>query len=567
MTSVLSLSAVSLHPSSRRHARSTLSAHVLFWIGLSACPLFTDGKALSADEAPTPSSAIESRPDFVADPDLFPEFLRKTTAVHFEDRPVGEALEYLSKLHGITIEIHQQSIKDHGLTLDTKINLKADRLTLEQVLKLVCYQSQIDWYVEQQVIHITPIYERKSSCRTFDLHELISLGHSCEILQKIAELGRTGSYEPEQSKLAWVGETMILNVGYHDARRICHAFDCLRRPPRTPTVVGDRTGWEKIESALLKPSEIDVEQQPLPEILRLFAEGYQIPICIDERGIREFGLSTDAPVSFFRKSAAVGKVLEDLLASLDLSFLIVEGVVFVTPTGNLDSCEILTVYNIQGLLRHDGIRSQIVPALVEATSGNWLLNDDDGGDLVLTDVDDLLFVRHNPSVQREIQKLLDQLRTNLEKHPDQKQLADRKVTKLTTVLYAMSKETAEELLTKIPKFVECDRWGEIDGETPMIDLLPVEPIQDQIEGEVTGATGEVRVIEVPPEQPLDPAASVAPAQKKVRSIVLRPRSALVIRQTRETHQQVRKFLRTLGTEYEILTDYGTSNGMVGECFF
>ena len=567
MTSVLTLPIFLPRPSRHRHARSPLAARVLLWIGLSTFRLFTDSDTLSADEVAAPDSAIPSQSQIVTDPDLFPDFLKKTTAVHFENRHASEALEYLSKLHGITIELHQQSIKEYGLTLDTKINLKADQLTLEQVLKLVCYQSNVDWYVEKQVIHVAAPYERKSSCRTFDLHELISVGHSHETLQKVAELGRMSIHEPEQPKLAWVGDTLLLNVGYHDARRILQTFDYLRRPPKIPTVVGDRTGWDRIEMALRKPSEIDVEEQPLKEILRLFADEYQIPIFIDERAIGEFDPSMEAPVTFFRKSTAAGEALEDLLASVNLSYLIVEGVVFVTPTNNLDSREILTVYPIRDLLKRKGIRPQIAPAIIQATSANWQLNDDDGGDLVLTEVDDLLIVRHNPAALREIQNLLDQLRTNLEKHPDQEPLADHKTPKVTTVLYAMPKETAEDLLTKLPKLIEPKRWTAVDGEAPFIDLISLEPVQEEIDGEVTGATTEVRVVEFPPDPPIDPAESVTPAQKKIRSIVFRPRAVLVIRQTPEMHQQVRKVMRTLGTQYEVLTDNDAWNRGFGCCIF
>lgn len=568
MTSAVNRVPLFIRATSQRPEATCLIALIALAVGASVIPCPMNHNLLRAEDNTKNHLDLEATSIPTSDPDLFPEFLTKPTHAHFEDRPVVEALQYLSKLHGVTIELHEQEFKAHGMTIDEKITLNADQLTFEQALKLICSRSNLQWRVEGNVIHINVPYAQNPSCRQFNLHDLISKGHSRETLFRTAEMGLSRTAPHQDSKTAWIGDILLLNADYHDARRISRVFACLRQPHERTTVIGDRTGCEQIETDLNKPCEVDVENQPLPEILKLIADQYQIPIFLDKQSLEAFGVTLDAPVTYFRNSLSLGEALRDLLASVELSYLVTDGVVYVTPADYLENHQILTVYDVHDLVKREGVRSQLCPAVISATGANWQLDDDDGGDMVLTEVNDLLIVRHNPAVQREFQSLLPQLRINLEKAHGDKAIAEQKRTRMTTTLYVMRKDAAVELLTKIPKFVCSDQWGEVDGETPAIDILPAEPTQEIFVGEVTGVTDEVRVTDVTPSQPVvDPATPAAPPQKITQTMITRPRAAIAIRQTRETHRQIRKFLRALGTDYQSPTDESSTNQFLGESPF
>jgi hypothetical protein len=87
----------------------------------------------------------------------------------------------------------------------------------------------------------------------------------------------------------------------------------------------------RIEAALSKKTTTDYYELPLKDAIMHLADAFQIPIVLERKAMFEFGMSDEDPVSLALNDVRLDSALNIILGQLDLTYLVEDGVLKVTP--------------------------------------------------------------------------------------------------------------------------------------------------------------------------------------------------------------------------------------------
>jgi hypothetical protein len=106
--------------------------------------------------------------------------------------------------------------------------------------------------------------------------------------------------------------------------------------PNAPTVTPDDATRNldpdaRIEAALSKKTTTDYYELPLKDAIMHLADAFQIPIVLEKKAMFEFGMSDEDPVSLALNDVRLDSALNIILGQLNLTYLVEDGVLKVTP--------------------------------------------------------------------------------------------------------------------------------------------------------------------------------------------------------------------------------------------
>ena len=563
----LDLTRVSRTPIRKIVMRSTIAASVtaaavVLWVTMFvpehriAAPVAVQAQQNKPVAAVEPVKERERRQEPVSptglhDKELFPAFLEKQTDVSFSDVPLKEICEFLESLHDVPVKLHRSALNDEGISGDTPVSLSLTGLSFEEVLNHLTRKLNLTWQVDGDLVQITTNDANLYRTRHFDLHKLTKAGHSLNGLKEVLRLA-SSKWEDDgdgQGTMALIGESIIIRQTCLNQRRIAQVLAAIEQQ-RPMTVLGTCSNRGQLLDALQEPGTAEFSEIPLAEVIAFLSERHKVPILIDTQALADEGVSHDTPVTLFIKNRPLAKLLDLFLSDLHMTWQVRDGVIRVTTNDRADNDLMWIAYNVHDLASNMELLTQLSDAIEQTTNGQWQDVQGQGGQLALTDVGGLLLISQTDQIHFEIQTLLDQLRhSRKERQGESDKGASR--PKLVAKSYQMPKEIATDLHKSLQNLVAPNSWLPSDGERPMIELVASMPQLDQVEGLVSGGDHEVRVLNHPPEKPKVGEKPGTPAPATIRSIVVRPRSALVIRQTPEVHREIQKVLQNLGVVAEI----------------
>lgn len=569
----LDLTRVSRTPMKKIVVRSTIAASVaaagiVFWVSLfapehriAAPPVVQAQQDKPVDQlvekvrpAPAADRKISALLD---DPELFPAFLAKQVEADFEDAPLSEVCEFLQEAHGIPIMFQQSALHDEGISpSEVKISLHIKSLTFEELLNHLTRPLDLVWEVNDEIVRVTTTDRKRLITRHFQLHPLIKRGHSVTSLLDVVRLATSDWEEMYGIAVSLVGETVVVRQPYHTQRLIARMLAAVEQQ-QPLTLLATCSGRDELEAALRKPTTVEFTDVPLSEAMSFLSELHGTTILLDKRALDGEGLSPETPVKLVLKDRALSKILDLLLADLGLTYVLRDGVILVTSQASAEEQLSWVVYNVSDLAPSEELRKQLSTAIERSTnshtpsySSKWVEIDQEGGTLFATDADGCLLVKQTDRVHTEIQALFEQLRSRGIGQMVDVDRTNRR-PKLVTRYYRMSSEIAADLCKTLPSLVEPDQWASVDGETRSIHLVASAPKLDQVEGVVSGGSLEVQVLHPVKDKSNRPEAK--PEDSAIKSVVVRPRSVLIIRQTQQVHREIQKFLFRLNIASEAAT--------------
>ena len=195
-----------------------------------------------------------------------------------------------------------------------------------------------------------------------------------------------------------------------------------------PNLAG-RVAEVAIHRKLQTQVSVEFDKTPLTEVLKRLVIKGEIPLYIDQEGLREDGIAPDEPITETLKNVTIEQALNLILEPLGLTWLIQYEVLKITTMlAAEDPVNFITVaYNVANLGRFlpsaqdrdtdsdvvidDG--AQLLDMIMEQTRGPWEEIDGTGGVLEL--VNDVLIVRQTQRVHTEVASLIRILRLCLSK--------------------------------------------------------------------------------------------------------------------------------------------------------
>lgn len=161
-----------------------------------------------------------------------------------------------------------------------------------------------------------------------------------------------------------------------------------------------------IVNALAELITINIEDQPLDEVLQKFVKPLGIRCWIDKQALSDEGVALDQWITTQGKGIALNVALRHVLDPLGLTYLVHEGtLIVITKAKAADELELL-IYNSADITRN---ARELVPTLEKGISGQWATIDGEGG-TVDPIGSRLLVVSQTQQCHMEIDCLLNDLR-------------------------------------------------------------------------------------------------------------------------------------------------------------
>ena len=301
-----------------------------------------------------------------------------------------------------------------------------------------------------------------------------------------------------------------------------------------------------LRQALNENVSVKFLDTPLVSAVRVLAKQTKTDIRLDTSALRASKVREREPVTLTLSDRRLSTVLHVLLADLDLTWILRDGVLWITSVEQAAEHLKTAVYDVRDLCRNQDESSALTAAIQAQTHGPWQESDGSGGAIVFAKTGTMV-IRHTESGLREVQDLLANYRKALLASKPREANGDRR-QEVVTRYYRMHEEIAEDLAEMLPQLVQPETWTS--------EQRPDAP-------------GFVLKVASGPEL-LDPRGrsvqSDTKAGEKSKTLALVVSNAvLIIRQTRATHDEIVKVIRRieLGDSTEASVAGGMGGGMMG----
>lgn len=209
------------------------------------------------------------------------------------------------------------------------------------------------------------------------------------------------------------------------AERVARVTDVVEAPVRRDLgqyFVGRRRlalTEKEVEERLEEPAEVAFVDTPLIDAVKSLERQHGLQIWIDEFALQDEGASTQSKVSLNVRGVSLRNVFRHLFEPLSLAVVYHDGLLRLTTIISANELFVTRIYSVRGLVtaemgRRPTIEADRFAELIRlSTTGEWSEDAGTGGTLSILTRAGLMVVYQTPSVHREIQELLQGLRTGI----------------------------------------------------------------------------------------------------------------------------------------------------------
>ena len=465
---------------------------------------------------------------------------------------------------------------------------KNAEVTLQQSLDWITRQYGLEWYVEDEIIHVTSrsVEEEREISRSYFIRQFLVDGFTenslIDTIQKMTG-GQWMNIDGRGGALALVGDVLTIRQNWQTHREIELLLGTLLDHDNDSPVRYPAESLRLTQQIEQRIKEVDFDRAPLSDLVSFLSEVARIRIRVDEAALDEEGWDMDAPVSLKMQNQSLRTILRLALKPLDLQAIVHEGCLEITTASEADETLTTVAYDVRNLDDKAGQLRQLEVAIQSTNGGPWLDRDGYGGVLLMPGGGRML-VRQTDEGHREIRQLLAaQRRANsLGKTFDS---AGAELTRSTEVIrsarrgplekrfYRVPSETADDLLTVLPASIEPETWIQAAAFEQSTNI-------ERSVGTVAKVEVGQKVVKI--SNPSDDddgnatkGSNTGSTTKSVSSsteLLVVPEAVLIIDQTPTIHEKIEKFLQKLdmdvkGVSLEDAKQHNSGGGMGGGGFF
>lgn len=505
---------------------------------------------------------------------LLPRQLNEWTQMEFVDIPLTDAVDFLRQLHEFPIVFDEMAIEESGVATDVPVTMKithpqalADKLQKEGItpeeaqqlkqqysdqlvplhlgLTWLLTPHELDWYVEDDVLHITTMdaEEEHQMVRSYSIRHLVKSGIAPDSVFDTVMTMTNGMWEDTDGgggALSVVGHVLTVRHSYQMHRQVEALLAALSQHSPWHYVEHPQRHLRQLDLMELRVDGIEFIDAPLRDVIEYMTQVTGAPLRIDETALSDEGISGDEPVNLVLPDRPLRTALKLVLDPLQLTVIVRDGVLTVTSyTVESDEAAMHTVVydvrEIEAAANPAGTNQTRLQAVVEAiqnTTDYWFDIDGSGG-VLATPGGGRLVVRHSDTEHRQIRELLA-AHQRLLQEDDLDVLTPPGNAQVETRFYRVPAESADDLLLTIPELVASDSWNlpEIVGDPKRIGLIR------------KVAVGS-RVTETKESSGKGDKSDGTPQKQRVQRTVVQE-SVLIIRNTRAVHSEIDQLMQDLG---------------------
>ena len=469
---------------------------------------------------------------------LMPEAIAKPVSVKFEGASIREVAEWLRSNCSLPVLINERSFVDAGLSLNETINDHLEDQPLYLLLNRLRNES-LDWYIEDAIVHIVAVNatgeeSRPMSTRSTNVGDLIDAGYLWDeitdtILRTVApdswdDVGGEGTVEI-------FGDVLFVRNSDERHMQVQGMLAALREHGRQ-TFIADPAQHIAIRERLSTNISVAFDDTPLEDAIADIAAQSKIDVRLDVASLRESRIRGREPVRLHLQNRSVKAVIRVLMDELKLSWILVDGVMWITTQEVAESVLKTAVYDVRDLCRNSDEARSLEDAITsQAHPDSW---DDVGGEGAIEfPLAGTMAILAQEPIHDTILDLLEKYRTALKSSKRRNEYVDPD-SEILTHYYKLYTPVALGIERYIRETVMPETW--ISEDSP-------------------NAVGFIRLLTSTPQTKKDSEAVVE-------------QSVLVIRQTRPAHREISQLIKkvTEGSPYREIMGGNMGGGMGGGMF-
>jgi hypothetical protein len=352
--------------------------------------------------------------------------LDQEVSVAAQHQPLSQLVADLARQHGISLGIDAERIAEAGVSIEQPVTLKMESVALRSVLAELLNQLElaISDRGDSLVITTPEKAEDELPVVAYPVHDLVwydGLVDFDSLIELITTNVAPNSWsEGNNNVMSSLGTGWLVLPQTPDAHT---QVESLLTRLRTGIAAGAgpviadlepaAAAHDRIRAALRRPLALDYDRVPLREVFERLAAELQIQILLDERCLRESGVTADLPITWHMPAIPLGNQLFWMLREPDLMWTIRDECLVITTTAETEWQQPSRIYDVRNLTDPDlGLSGGFatVQTLIEKLVPESL--SPHRGWRSMTEFQGLLVVSESPQVHQALERLLVALETH-----------------------------------------------------------------------------------------------------------------------------------------------------------
>lgn len=486
-----------------------------------------DGSPAAGKKTKLPIIADE--PKTIDPATLVPEKLAAPATVDFTTGSLREVVEWLRSRQKIVVLLDEGALADASVAPSEPVSDRLDDAPVYLLLNRL-QSLGLAWYVEDEILHITSkeVAEDRQATLPYNIGDLLDGGYEAGALVEVIQ----GVIEPDtwadmggSGTVSVLGDVLFVRQTDRLQREVQGLLAALRKHGRR-TFAPDPREHLALRRKLEENVSVALADTPLETAVEGLANDAGIDIRLDLAALGKARIRPREPVTLKLTGRKLKTVLAAMLTNLKLTWVLRDGVLWVTTPETAEALLKTAVYDVRDLCRDDGESMALREAIVSGTKGGqWA---DHGGSAAIEFArPGTLVLRGREETLDEVLDLLETYRAALRSSKPRPREADDP-NEVITRYYRLHTIVAGSLQKLLPKLVRPNSWKEAAG---------------------AAAPGEITYADSSPElltaqgQPAKAAAKSAGKDGGNGATVIMPRAVLIIRQTRAAHDEIAEVIR------------------------
>ncbi len=350
-----------------------------------------------------------------------PEGMDQIVDEALESVPLSELAIHLREKYGLAVILLESALGDAGITIDEEIDFPAG-LPLYQALAVALEDvagTQLTWVMEDGVLKITTEEDAvdRYQVRVYDASSLQCPGWDTRAQMDSVQSFTSGIWMIEldlpPGQIDPVGGVLVMRQTQAIHLETAKLLDALSRDGRIIRV-DHPPHHQRLFEALDQAIDIDIESQPLDQVLARISEQVGVPIRMRVTSLQDAGIEAIVPVSYHLGARSLRSVFKHMLADIGgtrLTYLVENGAICITTVDHSADHFELALYDVRDLLQVASM-SSVLELVAGHTSGLWY---DDGGVVGEYGIlpNGYMVIRQTAAIHEEIAELLSLLRDKL----------------------------------------------------------------------------------------------------------------------------------------------------------
>lgn len=499
---------------------------VLFvWLSMAGMVAAAEKGAVESKKGKLP--VIADEPKTIDPATLVPEKLAARATVDFRSGSLREVVEWLRLQHKIVVLVEESALGDAGVSPSEPVSDHLDNAPVYLLLNRL-RSLGLAWYVEDDVLHITSeeVAKDRQVTLPYNVGDLLDADYDGDALLTFIEeviAPDTWSSMGGSGTANVLGDVLFVRQTDRLHREVQGLLAALRKHGRR-TFAPDPAEHLALRQKLDKNVSVAFADTPLETAVGQLGKDAGIDVRLDLPALRESRVRPREPVTLKLTDRKLRTVLQAMLSNLKLTWILRDGVLWITNPEESEDFDKIAVYDVRDLCRDGGESDALQQAIVSGTNNDqWMEN---GGSAAIAFAKPgTLVIRGQEETLNAVLDLLETYRTALRSSkPRERRVVDPK--EVITRYYRLHDNVAQSLEQLLPKLVRPESWKAAGGKD---------------------APGQITYAASPPDlfSPQGQLAKAAGKDGVKGTAAVVARGVLIVRQTREAHDEIAEVIRRI----------------------